>query len=125
MPPCSLIRGIVALGLMALSWVPAWAAPVRAVRGWLSDLVTRIDTVDRADRRARAGRRAGTAMVRVEIAADGSVRRAAIERSSGSRVLDRRALRAVRGVSPVAAPPAALLAGAGVVDLSIPVRLAR
>lgn len=95
------------------------------VRDWLSDLVTRIDAADRAERRREPVRRAGTVVVRLEIAADGAVQRAEIERSSGSEGLDRRALRAVRDISPTAAPPARLLSGAGTVDLSIPVQLGR
>ena len=64
-------------------------------------------------------------MVRVEVAADGEVKRAEIERSSGSHILDQRALDAVRSVSPFTAPPAELLAGADVTDLSFPLQLRR
>ncbi|MBW4968620.1 energy transducer TonB, partial [Pseudoalteromonas sp. CR1] len=61
----------------------------------------------------------------VEVAADGAVRRAEIERSSGSHAIDQRALDAVRAVSPFTAPPAELLAGADVADLSFPLQLRR
>jgi protein TonB len=125
MPSCTLTRGIAVLGLLLMPWAAAQAAPDPAVRGWLSDLVTRIDAVDRVGRRAGAGRKVGTVTVHVEIGADGSVQGAEIERSSGSRALDQRALRAVQGVSPFTAPPAALLTEAGLVDLSIPVQLGR
>jgi len=64
-------------------------------------------------------------VVRVEITADGSVRQAEIERGSGSRGLDRRALRAVQRASPFNAPPAELLAETGVADLSVPVQFGR
>jgi TonB family protein len=99
--------------------------PGPAARAWLSDLVTRIDAADRAERRAGSGRRAGTVVVHVEIGADGALQRAEVERSSGSPALDQRALRAVRGVGPLSAPPAGLLGSAGVADLSIPVELGR
>lgn len=131
MPKRVLIHGAVLLGLLlAARNVPAQEASEPAVRNWLSDLVTRIDAADRAGRRTSsgrsgAGRRAGTVVVHVEIAPDGAVRQAEIERSSGSPGLDQRALRAVRGAGPLTAPPAALLGEAGVADLSIPVELGR
>lgn len=126
MPKRVLIHGAVLLGLLlAARNVPAQEASEPAVRNWLSDLVTRIDAADRAGRRTGSGRRAGTVVVHVEIAPDGAVRQAEIERSSGSPGLDQRALRAVRGAGPLTAPPAALLGEAGVADLSIPVELGR
>ncbi|SDN06293.1 protein TonB [Methylobacterium phyllostachyos] len=85
----------------------------------------RIDAADRAERRTGSGRRAGTVVVHVEIATDGALQLAEIERSSGSPALDQRALRAVRGVGPLSAPPAGLVGSAGVADLSIPVELGR
>ena len=121
----SLIHGIVVLGLLVPGLAEARAGVAPAVRNWLSALVMRIDTADRNDRRGNAHAAAGTVVVRVEIAADGSVRQAEIERSSGSPGLDRRALRAVQGASPFTAPPAELLTEAGVTDLSVPVQLGR
>ncbi|WP_457108257.1 TonB family protein [Methylobacterium sp. P5_C11] len=122
-----LTAGAVVLGL---TLAPTSLAAAREhtgpeVRGWLSDLVTRIDAAGRAERGREPVRRAGTVVVRLEIAADGAVQRAEIERSSGSEGLDRRALRAVRDIGPTAAPPAPLLSEAGTVDLSIPVQLGR
>lgn len=119
-------RRILLVGLLMI----ACAAPVRAMpgpaaRAWLSDLVTRIDSADRAERRPGSARRGGTVVVRVEIAADGALQRAEVERSSGSPSLDQRALRAVRGVGPLSAPPPGLVGSAGVADLSIPVELGR
>lgn len=114
------------LGVLLLPWPAAARTGVSpAVRTWLSGLVTRIDAVDRTDRHANTRRAAGTVLVRIEIAADGTVRQAEIERSSGSRGLDRRALRAVQGASPFKAPPAELLAEDGVADLSVPVQFGR
>ncbi|MGT2481875.1 energy transducer TonB [Methylobacterium oryzae CBMB20] len=101
------------------------AAPGPAARAWLSDLVTRIDAADRAERRPGPGRGRGTVVVHVQIAADGAVQAAEVEESSGSPKLDQRALRAVQGISPAPVPPAALLGGTGTVDLSIPVELGR
>lgn len=121
-----LTHGILVLGLLLGSWpAQARAGVTPAVRDWLSALVTRIDAADRADRRGDARGAAGTVVVRIEVAANGSVRRAEIERRSGSRGLDRRALRAVQGAGPFPAPPAELLTEAGVTDLSVPVRLGR
>ncbi|MFB0492013.1 TonB family protein [Methylobacterium sp. OAE515] len=138
MPSRMLAPGIVAVGLLLVPWAaPARGAEGPRVRAWLSDLITRIDAVDRAGARPRSGRRAGTVVVHVEIAADGSLQRIEIERSSGVPDLDRRALRAVQGAvqgkaaglvqgaGPLAPPPAALLGGAGVADLSVPVDLGR
>ncbi|MCJ2090008.1 TonB C-terminal domain-containing protein [Methylobacterium sp. E-005] len=119
-------RRTLVLGLLLI----ACAAPVRAMpgpaaRAWLSDLVTRIDAADRAGRRAVSGRPIRTVVVHVEIAADGAMQRIEIERSSGAPDLDQRALRAVRGVGPLSAPPVSLLGHTGVADLSIPVELMR
>ncbi|MGH1574155.1 energy transducer TonB [Methylobacterium sp. P31] len=126
MPSRSLTRRMAALVLLLVPWpAPAREASDPAVRGWLSNLVTRIDAVDRTARPTGSGRMAGTVVVRVEIAVDGSVQRAEIERSSGSRGLDQRALRAVQGISPFTAPPPALLDATGVANLSIPVELGR
>lgn len=113
-----------ALSLVVLA-SPVWAKPGPAVRAWLSDLVTRIDAADRAGGRPGSGRRGGTVVVHVEIAPDGALQRVEVERSSGVRDLDRRALRAVRNAGPLSAPPAGLLGIAGVADLSIPVVLGR
>ena len=129
-----LAAGLVGAGLLLVPRAAtARGGPGSAVRAWLSDLVTRIDAADRADRRTPPGRRTGTVLVHVEIAADGSLQRADIERGSGSPDLDLRALRAVegalRGGAPgtgrPTAPPAALLGLAETVDLSIPVELGR
>ncbi|MCJ2058464.1 energy transducer TonB [Methylobacterium sp. J-048] len=118
-----LTHGIVVLGLLLVPWsAQARTGVSPAVRTWLSALVTRIDAVDRTERRGTTRGAAGTVVVRVEIAADGSVRQAEIERSSGSRGLDQRALRAVQGASPFKAPPAELLAETGMADLSVPVQ---
>jgi protein TonB len=96
-----------------------------AVRDWLSAFITKIDETDRAQRSNASSKATGTVVIRVEVAADGSVRRAEIERGSGSAALDHRALNAVRAVSPFTAPPAELLTEAGIVDLSFPLRFGR
>lgn len=117
---------IATLGLLLLADPSASrdsASP--AVRDWLSAFITKIDEADRA-RSSRAGREPpGTVVVHVEVGADGLVRQAQIERGSGSATLDRRALDAVRAVSPFTAPPAELLTEAGVTNLSFPLRLGR
>ena len=114
------------LGLLLVpSASPACATPGPAARAWLSDFVTRIDAADRVGRRPGSGRRLGTVLVHVEIGANGALQRVEVERSSGSPELDQRALRAVRGVGPLAAPPVGVLGSAGVADLSIPVELGR
>jgi TonB family protein len=95
------------------------------VRQWLSELVTRIDAADRAARRPGSNRPTGTVVIRVMIAADGSLQGAAVEDSSGSPALDQRALSAVRSVGLLPAPPRALVVASGVADLSIPVELGR
>ena len=121
-----LTHGTVVLGLLLMPWpAEARTGVSPAVRDWLSALVTRIDAVDRTDRHTNARGAAGTVVVHVEITADGSVRQAEIERGSGSRGLDRRALRAVQRASPFKAPPAELLAETGVADLSVPVQFGR
>lgn len=126
MPSLVHARRTLLLGLLFAACVsPVQAMPGPAARAWLSDLVTRIDAADRAERRPRSGWRSGTVVVHVEIAADGALQLAEVERSSGSRALDQRALRAVRGVGPLSAPPAGLVGSAGVADLSIPVELGR
>jgi TonB family protein len=117
------IAGLALLLIVLTS--PVQATPGPAARAWLSDLVTRIDAADRAARRPGSDRRGGTVVVHVEIAPDGSLQRVEVERSSGSPDLDQRALRAVRGIGPLSAPPAALLGIAGVADLSVPVELGR
>ena len=118
--------GTVILGLLLVPWLAQARTGVSpAVRNWLSALVTRIDAVDRTDRHGNTRGASGTVLVRVEIAADGSVRQVEIEHSSGSRGLDQRALRAVQGASPFTAPPAELLAETGVADLSVPVQFGR
>ncbi|MCJ2136365.1 TonB family protein [Methylobacterium sp. J-026] len=126
MPLQVLVHRITVLGLLLGPWAAqAREMPGPAARSWLSDLVTRIDAADRAERRTGSGRRAGTVVVHMEIAADGAVQQAEIERSSGSPALDRRALRAVQAVGLLTAPPAGLLSGSGMADLSIPVDLGR
>ncbi|WP_456685733.1 energy transducer TonB family protein [Bradyrhizobium sp. P5_C11_2] len=96
-----------------------------AVRDWLSAFITKIDEADGGRRQSIASKTGGTVVVRVEVAADGVVKRAEIERSSGSRALDQRALDVVRAVSPLTSPPAELLAGADVTNLSFPLQLRR
>lgn len=121
-----LMHGLAVFGLLASAWAaPGGESSGRAARRWLSDLVTRIDAADQAAHKPGTGRRAGTVVIRAEITADGSVQRVEVERSSGSPELDQRALRAVRAVGPLPAPPAPLLKGFGVADLSIPVALDR
>lgn len=95
------------------------------MRDWLSAFITKIDKTDSAGHHPVASKTAGTVLVRIKVAADGAVRRAEIERSSGSHALDQRALDAVRAVSPFTAPPAELLAGADVTELSFPLQLGR
>ncbi|SEO49639.1 protein TonB [Methylobacterium sp. UNC300MFChir4.1] len=124
MLPRAVIAAAVVFGLaLSSAAVAARTAPGPAARAWLSDLVTRIDAADRAGTRPGPGRGRGTVVVHVQIAADGVVQGAEIEESSGSAKLDQRALRAVQGISPAPAPPAALLGVDGIVDLSIPVAL--
>ncbi len=126
MPLQVLVHRIALLGLLLGPWAAvARDTPGPAARNWLSDLVTRIDAADRADRRTGSGRRAGTVVVHLAIAADGAVRQAEIAHSSGSPALDRRALRAIQALGPLTAPPAGLLSGSGMADLSIPVDLGR
>ncbi|MCJ2048653.1 energy transducer TonB [Methylobacterium sp. J-070] len=64
-------------------------------------------------------------VVRVEVTADGSVRRPEIERSSGLRLIDQRALDALRAVASFDPPPTEMLTPAGVTDLSFQLRLGR
>lgn len=114
------------LGLLLLAGPGASRDNVSpAVRDWLSAFITKIDEAERAGHRPAARKTASTVVIRVEVAADGAVRRAEIERSSGSHAIDQRALDAVRAVSPFTAPPAELLAGADVADLSFPLQLRR
>ncbi|GAB6969271.1 cell envelope integrity TolA family protein [Methylobacterium phyllosphaerae] len=121
MSPRVLMSGAVVFGLALASG--AQATPGPAVRAWLSDLVTRIDAADRAQRGSGTARGGGTVLVHVQIGPDGAVQSAEIEQSSGSPKLDQRALRALQGINPTSAPPPALLSGDGIVDLSIPVEL--
>ncbi|MCJ2103532.1 energy transducer TonB [Methylobacterium sp. E-046] len=124
--PRALIHGSVVLALLLGTWnAPAQAGSERAMRRWLSDLVTRIDAGDRAARPSGSARPTGTVVVHVRITPDGAVQQVEVERSSGSPDLDRRALRAVQGVGRLPAPPSALLDLSGVADLSIPVELGR
>jgi len=114
------------LGLLLLVGPSASREDVSpAVRDWLSAFITKIDEADSARHQPVESKAGGTLVVRVEVAADGTVRRAKIERSSGSRILDKRALDAVRAISPFTAPPAELLTGADVTDLSFPLQLGR
>jgi protein TonB len=55
---------------------------------------------------ARARREEGLVMLRLEIAADGSLRSCVIEQSSGSQILDAAALALARGAAPYPPPPA-------------------
>ncbi|MCJ2053937.1 energy transducer TonB [Methylobacterium sp. J-070] len=96
-----------------------------AVHDWLSAFITKIDEADHARRPSAGNKASGRVVVRVEVAEDGTVKRAEVERSSGSSALDQRAIAAVRAVSPFTAPPAELLAGADVTDLSFPLQLGR
>lgn len=117
---------IAVLGLLLFAGPSASREAISpAVRDWLSAFITKIDEADSALHHPVASKPAGTVVVRVEVAADGEVKRAEIERSSGSHILDQRALDAVRSVSPFTAPPAELLAGADVTDLSFPLQLRR
>ena len=126
MPRRAIIHWAFVLGRLLVAWdVPSRAGPDRTSRRWLSDLVTRIDAQDRSGRRPGSARRTGTVVIHVEIAADGTVQQIEVERGSGMPELDQRALRAVRGVSPLPAPPSTLLGLSGVADLSIPVELGR
>jgi protein TonB len=55
---------------------------------------------------ARSRREEGLVMLRLEIAADGSLRSCVIEQSSGSQILDAAALALARGAAPYPPPPA-------------------
>lgn len=119
-PACVAVLGFLLLGgpSIARDDVPS------TVRSWLSSFITKIDAADRA-RRSKTDKTAGTVVVRVEVAADGSVRRPEIERSSGSRLLDQRAIDALRAVASFDPPPAVMLTPAGVTDLSFQLHLGR
>jgi TonB family protein len=126
MPSRVILLGNALLGLLlATGSAQAREGYGPGVRRWLSDLVMRIDAADRAMLRPGASRPAGTVVVRVMIAADGSLQGAEVEGSSGSPDLDQRALSAVRNVGLLPAPPRALVVASGVADLSIPVELGR
>lgn len=58
----------------------------------------------------RGVRLAGTPLVRIEIAGDGALLSAALERSSGVQRLDRLALETTRRAAPFPPPPTALAA---------------
>ena len=117
---------IALLGLLLLAGPSASRDGVSpAVQAWLSAFITKIDEADHVWRPGVGNKASGRVVVRVEVAADGTVRRADVERSSGSSALDQRAVAAVRAVSPFTAPPAELLAGADVTDLSFPLQLGR
>ena len=116
------------LGALALAPGDIRARPrdriAPAVRDWISGVVTKIGETDRGRVRGSRGGASGTVTIRVRIAADGSVDRVEIERSSGSPDLDRRARTAARDAGPFRPPPASLLTAAGSTELSFPVSLA-
>ncbi len=64
-----------------------------------------------------------TIEVRVRVAEDGSVLMVEVERSSGSRSLDERAVAAVKAAGPYAPPPAQMLMANGTTELTFPLSL--
>lgn len=107
----------------AAGFAQARAAP--EVRDWLSGVVAKVDA-SVGDRGGGNGRGARTSVdVRVEVAADGVVRRVVVERGSGSRRDDGRAVLAVEAAGPFPAPPKELLTQDGTTTLSFPVEVPR
>lgn len=107
----------------AAGFAQARATP--EVRDWLSGVVAKVDA-SVGDRGGGIGRGARTSVgVRVAVAADGVVRQVVVERGSGSRRIDGRAVVAVEAAGPFPAPPRELLTEDGTTTLSFPVEVPR
>lgn len=108
------------LSLILLSVVPVRAQPdvPPTVRRWIATVVTRVGEAGRAS--TAIPDRTGRVEIRPRITADGSLRDATIERSSGSAQIDARALAAARAASPFGPPPPAVLTEDGTTELSFP-----
>lgn len=95
------------------------------VRDWLSGVVAKVDA-SVGDRGGGTGSGARTRVgLRVAVAADGVVRQVVVERGSGSRRIDGRAVVAVEAAGSFPAPPRELLTEDGTTTLSFPVEVPR
>lgn len=117
-----LLTGSLCLSLLG-SVAPSEAGAPLGVQRWLSSVLAKIDAADRSRTPRRQMSRSMTVEVRVRIAEDGSVLLVEVERSSGSRSLDERAVAAVKAAGPFAAPPAQMLMANGTTELSFPLSL--
>ena len=120
----ALLIGCLCLSLSLLGSVGTGeaAAPV-SVQRWLSSVLVKIEAADRSRAPRQSGGRSATVEVRVRVGEDGSVLAVEVERSSGTRSLDERAIAAVKAAGPFAPPPAQMLMANGTTELSFPLTL--
>ncbi|MCE4226732.1 energy transducer TonB [Methylobacterium sp. C25] len=83
------------------------------------------DLPGNSSRNSRAAIPEGTVTIRIRIGSEGMLEGAAIEESSGSDALDRRALQAAKAAAPFSPPPAKLLTLEGFTELAFAVEFAR
>lgn len=117
-----LLTASLSLGLLG-SVAPSEARAPLGVQRWLSSVLAKIDAADRSRTPRRQKSRSMTIEVRVRVAEDGSVLMVEVERSSGSRSLDERAVAAVKAAGPYAPPPAQMLMANGTTELTFPLSL--
>lgn len=118
----ALLTGCLCLSLMGSISAGEAAAPI-GVQRWLSSVLVKIGSADRARAAGQNGGRAAAVEVRVRVAEDGSVLAVEVERSSGTLSLDERAIAAVKAAGPFAPPPAQMLMPNGTTELSFPITL--
>ncbi|WP_336491127.1 energy transducer TonB [Methylobacterium nigriterrae] len=120
----ALLTGCLCLSLTLLGLVGTGeaAAPV-SVQRWLSSVVAKIEAADRSRAARQQNGRSVAVDVRVRVAEDGSVLAMEVERSSGTRSLDERAIAAIKAAGPFTAPPAQMLLPNGTTELSFPLAL--
>ena len=118
----AVLTGCLCLCLISSGGRGEAAAPV-SVQRWLSSVLAKIEAADRSRAAGQSGGRSAAVEVRVRVAEDGSVLAVEVERSSGTRSLDERAMRAVKAAGPFAPPPAQMLMANGTTELSFPLTL--
>lgn len=113
---------ILVLALQVFGSASCWARSDRKTEVWVSGIVSKITQIEQAD--AAAGK-PGTVTIRLRIDSNGVIESATVEETSGSALLDERALRAAKSAAPFPPPPQKILTLEGFTELAFPLEVGK